>query len=182
MSETVSQRRSVRRPLDLEQLQSDPTSLLAFGADDPVLRKLETRRLHEAGYAAEDIAQAFGFSRPYLYEMWAKLAADGVAALDDKRWGSAPRTRTPECEAQVLRAKALAPQRRDSDLAAEFKLDRSTVYRLLKEHGLQDLHRVLTAAPAPDSASDTPAMSFAPSAGETSTKKGPSKSSPAPRP
>jgi len=62
-------------------------------------------------------------------------------------------------------------------LAAEFKLDRSTVYRLLKEHGLQDLHRVLTAAPAPDSASDSPT---APD--EASAKKGASKSSPAPRP
>ena len=177
MSETMAHRRSERRPLDLEQLQSDPTSLLAFGADDPVLRKLETRRLYQAGYAAEDIAQAFGFSRPYLYELWAKLAADGVAALDDKRWGSAPRTRTSACEAQVLRAKALNPQRHDSDLAAEFKLDRSTVYRLLKEHGLQDLHRVLTAAPAPASASDSPT---APD--EASAKKGASKSSPAPRP
>ncbi len=177
MSETVSQRRSVRRPLDLEQLKSDPTSLLAFGGDDPVLRKLETRRLYEAGYAAEDIAQAFGFSRPYLYELWAKLATDGVAALDDQRWGSAPRTRTPACEAQVLRAKAVAPQRRDSDLAAEFKLDRSTVYRLLKEHGLQDLHRVLTAAPAPDGASGS-----APAPDAAAAKKGALKSSPAPRP
>lgn len=173
MSETIAHRRSERRPLDLEQLKSDPTSLLAFGGDDPVLRKLETRRLYEAGYAAEDIAQAFGFSRPYLYELWAKLATDGVAALDDKRWGSAPRTRTPACEAQVLRAKALAPQRRDSDLAAEFQLDRSTVYRVLKEHGLQDLHRVLTAAPAPD---PVPAPAEAPA------KKGALKSSPAPRP
>jgi len=177
MSETISQRRSERRPLDLEQLKSDPTSLLAFGGDDPVLRKLETRRLYEAGYAAEDIAQAFGFSRPYLYELWAKLATDGVAALDDKRWGSAPRTRTPAGEAQVLRAKALAPQRRDSDLAAEFKLDRSTVYRLLKEHGLQDLHRVLTAAPAPDAVADP-----VPAPDEAPAKKGALKSSPAPRP
>jgi len=177
MSETIAHRRSQRRPLDLEQLKRDPTSLLAFGADDPVLRKLETRRLYEAGYAAEDIAQAFGFSRPYLYELWAKLATAGVAALDDKRWGSAPRTRTPECEAQVLRAKALHAQRSDSDLAAEFKLDRSTVYSLLKEHGLQDLHRVLTLAPAPDSVS---ASTTAPD--EATAKKGAPKSSPAPRP
>ena len=176
MSETIAHRRSERQPLDVEQLKSDPTSLLAFGGDDPVLRKLETRRLYQAGYAAQDLAQAFGFSRPYLYEMWAKLASDGVAALDDKRWGSAPRTRTTAGEAQVLRAKALAPQRRDSDLAAEFKLDRSTVYRLLKEHGLQDLHRVLTATPAPDAAALP-----SPTPDEASAKKGVSKSSPAPR-
>jgi hypothetical protein len=42
-----------------------------------------------------------------------------------------------------LRAKALDPERGDTDLAKEFGMDRSTVYRLLEEHGLQDLHCVL---------------------------------------
>ncbi len=172
------QRRSQRQTIDLEQLKSDPASLLALDVDDPVLRKIETYRLYHVGYAAEDIAQAFGFARPYLYELWADLKAGGVEALVDKRWGSVPRTRTPEREAQVLRAKALHPQRGDADLAAEFDLDRSTVYELLKEHDLQDLHRVLTATPAA-SAGSLPAS---PSAAQTEDKKGGSKSSPAPRP
>jgi DNA-binding IclR family transcriptional regulator len=46
-------------------------------------------------------------------------------------------------EAQVLRAKALHPERSDRELAQEFGMDRSTVYLLLKEHDMQDLHRVL---------------------------------------
>jgi transposase len=136
-------RRSQRQSIDLEQLKNDPASFLSWGIDDPVLGKLETYRLYQAGYAVADIAAAFGLSHGYLYEMWGKFKAEGTAAVVDKRWGAAPRKRTTAREADVLRAKALKPERSDSDLAAEFGLERSTVYRLLKEHGLQDLHRVL---------------------------------------
>jgi transposase len=147
-------RRSKRQTIDLEQLKSDPSSFLSWGIDDPTLQKLETYRLYRAGFAVADIAEAFGFARSYLYEMWAKLKADGVEALVDKRWGSAPRKRTTEREAAVLRAKALNPERGDSDLAKKFGLDRSTIYQLLKEHRLQDLHRVLDSA-APSEAENT---------------------------
>lgn len=157
MSDATPRRCSKRRTIDLEQLKSDPASLLSLGLDDPVLRKLETYRLYQAGYAAEDIAQTFGYTRPYLYELWAALKSGGVEALVDKRWGSVPRTRTPEREAHVLRAKALNPHRGDADLAAEFQMDRSTVYDLLKEHELQDLHHVLTATPTPTAPTATEA-------------------------
>ena len=136
-------RRSQRQRIDLEQLKNDPDSFLSWGIDDPVLHKLETYRLYQADYAVADIAEAFGLSDGYLYEMWGKFKVAGTAALVDKRWGAAPRKRTTEREAEVLRAKALDPERGDSDLASEFGMERSTVYRLLKEHGLQDLHRVL---------------------------------------
>jgi transposase len=136
-------RRSQRQRIDLEQLKNDPDSFLSWGIDDPTLGKLETYRLYQAGYAVADIAEAFGLSAGYLYEMWGKFKAEGTVALVDKRWGAAPRKRTTDREAEVLRAKALHPERGDSDLAVEFGLERSTVYRLLKEHGLQDLHRVL---------------------------------------
>jgi transposase len=136
-------RRSQRQRIDLEQLKNDSDSFLSWGIEDPTLRKLETYRLYQAGYAVADIAAAFGLSHGYLYEMWGKFKAEGTAALVDKRWGAAPRKRTTEREADVLRAKALDPERGDSDLAAEFGMERSTVYRLLKEHKLQDLHRVL---------------------------------------
>ena len=136
-------RRSQRQRIELEQLKSEPNSFLSWGIADPVLEKLETYRLYQAGYAVADIATAFGLSRGYLYELWAKFKAEGTEGLVDKRWGTAPRQRTGEGEAAVLRAKALEPRRSDADLAAEYQMDRSTVYQLLKEHGLQDLHRVL---------------------------------------
>ena len=140
---TEKRRRSQRQTIEPEQLKNDPNSFLSWGIDDPTLHKLETYRLYQAGYAVADIAEAFGFSHGYLYEMWGKFKAEGTQALVDKRWGSAPRKRSNEQEAAVLRAKALHPERRDSDLGQEFGMERSTVYRLLKEHGLQDLHQVI---------------------------------------
>jgi transposase len=142
-------RRSQRQSIELEQLKKEPDSLLSWGIEDPTLRKLETYRLYQAGYAVADIGEAFGISPGYLYEMWGKFKTEGTVALVDKRWGAAPRKRTTEREADVWRAKALHPERGDSDLAAEFGLERSTVYRLLKEHGLQDLHQVLVAESGP---------------------------------
>ncbi len=115
--------------IDLEELKNEPDSFLSWGIEDPTLHKLETYRLYQAGYAVADIAEAFGLSHGYLYEMWGKLKAEGTVGLVDKRWGAGPRKRTTEREADVLRAKALEPERGDSDLAAEFGLERSTVYR-----------------------------------------------------
>ncbi len=137
-------RRSRRRPIDLADLESDPSSFLSWGIEDAALRKLEAYRLYRAGYAVADIALALGFSRGYLYELWSKFTVEGIEALVDKRWGSPSRKRTTEKEAAVLRAKALDPGRGDSDLAQEFGMDRSTIYLLLQEHGLQDLHRVIS--------------------------------------
>ena len=136
-------RRSKRQELSIEELKQDTNSLLSWGIEDEALRKLETYRLYKAGYAVADIGEAFGFARGYLYEMWGKFKEEGTEALVDKRWGTAPRKRTSEVEAEVLRAKALSPERGDSELGKEFGMERSTVYKLLKEHGLQDLHRVL---------------------------------------
>ena len=148
--------RKPRQTIELEQLKNDPDSFLSLRFDDPVLRKLETYRLYRAGFAAADIAKAFGFARSYLYELWGKFEAEGTEAFVDKRWGSAPRKRATEREAAVLRAKAINPQRGDSDLAQEFGMDRSTAYLLLKEHGLQDLHRVLNGSPSEDEETTPP--------------------------
>jgi transposase len=169
-------RRSQRQTIDLEQLKNDPHSFLSWGIEDPTLYKLETYRLYRAGFAVADIADAFGFARGYLYEMWAELQAEGTEALVDKRWGSAPRKRTTKREAAVLRAKALNPQRGDTDLAEEFEMDRSTVYRLLKEHELQDLHRVLDSGEASEGENPSP------QAEACGGEKGGSKSSPVSRP
>lgn len=122
-------------------------SFLGLGITDPLLEKLETYRLYKSGVSPTKIAEDFGFSRPYLYQMWKKLENEGPTALINKNWGSAPRKVTSEVEAQILRAKALNPSSGDASLAKEFGLHRSTVYRLLKEHGLQDLHLVLEGKP-----------------------------------
>jgi transposase len=136
--------RKPRQTIELEELKNDPSSFLQWHFEDAVLRKLETYRLYQCGYAAEDIAQAFGLNRSYLHTLWGKFEEEGVEAFIDKRWGTAPRKRTTEQEAKILRAKAIEPQRGDSDLAKEFGLHRDTVYNLLKEHDLQDLHHVLS--------------------------------------
>ncbi len=115
--------------IDLEELKNEPDSFLSWRIEEPTLRKLETYRLYQAGYTVADIGEAFGLSPGYLYEMWGKFKSKGTVALVDKRWGAAPRKRTTEREADVLRAKAQNPARGGSDLAAEFGLERSTVYR-----------------------------------------------------
>jgi transposase len=160
-------RRNNRQTIELEQLANDPNSFLSWSIDDPALRKLETYRLYQNGeYAVADIAEAFGFSHGYLYEMWGKFEEEGVEAMVDKRWGANPRKRTSTREAEVLRSKALNPEKGDSTLAKEFDMERSTIYRLLKEHGLQDLHQVIAGA-------DKEQETSADSEGEGSEKKGP---------
>jgi len=136
-------RRRKRQAIEMAELRKDAASLLSWGKEDPTLVKLETYRLYEAGYTAADISEAFGISREHLHKMWKKFDAEGTAGLLDKRSGSEPRKRTVEKEREVLRAKALAPAVGDSELGRRFGMDRSTVYKLLKEHGLQDLHQVL---------------------------------------
>ena len=161
-------RRSRRQTIDLEQLKQDPHSFLALNPDDEVLRKLEMFRLYQAGYAPEDIMTAFGYAgRTYFYQLFNRFQEGGVEALIDRRGGSEHRKRTPELEAQLIRSKALNPQLGDTELGRRFGLDRSTVYELLREHGIQDLHRVITDQPP------------SPDADDHGGEKGGSKSSPA---
>lgn len=129
--------------IDIKKLIVDPASFLALLPDDPVLRKLETYRLYRTGVSATEIADAFGFTRPYLYEMWREFEQCGVIALIKKNWGARPRKLTTELEAAIIRAKAIAPHRSDADLGEEFGVSRPSVYRLLKEHGIQDLHKII---------------------------------------
>jgi len=106
-----------RQSIELEALKQNPNSLLSWGINDSTLYKLETYRLYQAGFAVTDIAEKFGFSRTYLYELWNKFQSEGIVALVDKRWGTAPRKRTTQKEAAILRAKAINPKRGDSDLS-----------------------------------------------------------------
>ncbi len=166
--EKTKRRRRQRQSIDLNQLKGDPNSFLSWGIEDVALRKLETYRLYQVGYTAADIAEAFGMSREYLYQLWREFKAEGTVRMVNKHWGSEPRKRTSEVERQVLRNKAMEPELGDSELGHRFGLDRTTVYHLLKEHGLQDLHRVLN---------DNEETESTPSEKEDGEKKG-SKSSP----
>lgn len=166
-------RRRQRQDIAIEDLKTDPNSLLSWGIEDPALRKLETYRLYQAGHAAADIAVAFELSREHLYEIWAKFEKEGTTALVDKRWGAEPRKLTSETEREILRKKALNPHLSDSKLGETFGVDRTTIYHLLKEHGLQDLHRVLADSAGPASEPDEP---------EGDEGKKTLKSSPAPKP
>ena len=141
-------RRRNRQSIEIAALKKDPRSLLSWGKADATLEKLETYRLYEVGYAAADISEAFGISREHLHKMWRKFESEGTAGLLDKRRGSEPRKRTVEKEREVLRAKAVEPELGESELGRRFGMDRSTVYKLLKEHGLQDLHQVLNGGEA----------------------------------
>lgn len=128
--------------INLEQIKNDPSSFLSLRPEDPILRKLESYRLYRAGYSVVGIAKAFNFTRPYLYELWSKFETEGAIAFIKKNWGASARKLTTKREAAIIRAKALNPEKSDQDLAQEFDVERTSVYRLLKEHGIQDLHRV----------------------------------------
>ncbi len=129
--------------INLTELQDDPASFLSLRPDDPVLRKLETYRLYKAGVPVAEIARSFGFKRQYLYQLWRQIETDGATAVVNKNWGAAPRKLTSEAESAIIRAKAVNPHRSDTDLAEEFGVSRVSVYRLLKEHGIQDLHKII---------------------------------------
>lgn len=134
---------STNSPIDLEQLRNDPASFLYWRFDDPVLRKLETYRLYRLGYSVTEITRAFEFARNYPYQMWEQFEVEGTSAFYKKNCGSTARKVTQEFEAALIRAKAIDPERSDADLAEEFQVHRTTVYRTLKEHGIQDLHKII---------------------------------------
>lgn len=130
--------------IDIEQLKRDPTSFLSLGIeDDPVLIKLEAYRLHKAGYEVAEIVKAFGYTRQHWHALWGRLKREGTKAFNNKNCGSVARKRTTKTEAAVIRAKALSPEKSDDDLGKEFGMERTTIYRLLKEHGIQDLHKAI---------------------------------------
>lgn len=134
---------TTNKRIDINQLQNDSSSFLSLRPEDPVLQKLETYRLYKNGVTVKVIADAFNFSRPYLHQMWRDFEQEGVIAMVNKNWGAEPRRITKEVEAKIIRAKAIKPQRSDADLSREFGLSRTSVYRLLKEHGIQDLHKFI---------------------------------------
>ena len=142
----VEPRRGGRKriPIPLQALKEDGNSFLCLG-EEPLLRRLEMVRLWQQGYSMGAIGEALGYSPQGVWAVVQRFKADGVDGLMEKRGGAYHSKVTPEMERDILRSKALNPELGDAELAARFGLNRITIYHLLKEHGLQDLHRVVTA-------------------------------------
>jgi hypothetical protein len=99
------ERQSPKQPIDLESLKWDPTSLLILDPDDETLRKLEMLRLHNAGYAVDEITEAFGCSRSDFFKLEAQFEAGGVQALVEPLEKSEPPP-TPEIDQESLAERA----------------------------------------------------------------------------
>lgn len=94
----------------------------------------------EAGRPVAHVAAEMGVSRPTAYKWWRRWQSDGVDGLVDRssRPRSCPHQTPPEVEAQVLelrRELKRGPQR----LAPLVGLPASTIYRVLKRHGMNRL-------------------------------------------
>jgi transposase len=140
----VGQRRGGRKraTIPVQTLKEDGNSFLCLG-EEPLLRRLEMVRLWQQGYSMGAIGEAVGYSPQGVWAVVQRFKADGVDGLMEKRGGAYHSKVTPEMERDILRCKALNPALGDAELAARFGLNRITIYNLLKEHGLQDLHRVV---------------------------------------
>lgn len=131
-----------RAKIPLKTLKEEGGSFLGLG-EEPLLRRLEMVRLFRQGYSLGSIGEAFGYSPQGVWAIVQRFKEEGVEGLIEKRGGPYHSKVTPDLEREILRHKALHPQQGDAELAARFGLNRITIYNLLKEHGLQDLHRVI---------------------------------------
>jgi hypothetical protein len=95
------ERQRPKQPIDLESLKWDPSSFLVLNPEDEVLRKLEMLRLHNAGYAVDEIIEVFGCSRSHFLKLEAQFKEGGVQALIE-RPEKAEAPPTPEIDQEAL--------------------------------------------------------------------------------
>jgi len=103
------ERQRPEQPIDLESLKWNPNSFLALNPDDEVLRKLEMLRLRHAGYAVDEITDAFGCSRSYFLKLEAQFEEGGVQALIERPEKAEPHP--PALEVEETLADQIAPKR-----------------------------------------------------------------------
>ena len=94
----------------------------------------------EAGRAVAHVAAEMGVSRPTAYKWWRRWRAEGTNGLVDRssRPRSCPHQTPPEIEVQILelrQALKMGPAR----LAGMVGLPASTIYRVLRRHGMNRL-------------------------------------------
>jgi hypothetical protein len=105
VSPMSKERQRPEQPIDLESLIWDPNSFLVLNPDDETLRKLEMLRLRNAGYAVDEITEAFGCSRSYFLKLEAQFKEGGVQALVEPL-EKAELPPTPEIDQETLAERA----------------------------------------------------------------------------
>jgi transposase InsO family protein len=109
----------------------------------PIGRKLLVDRITRQGYPVARAAEMQGVSRSCAYHWLRRWRAEGEAGLEDRscRPHRSPRRLDPELEARILAARArlnLGPHQ----LGWRLGLPRSTVYAVLRRHGVNRLDRI----------------------------------------
>ena len=93
-----------------------------------------------SGRPVAHVAAEMGVSRPTAYKWWRRFQDEGVEGLVDRssRPRSCPHQTSPELEAQVLELRQ-ALKRGPARLAPLVGLPSSTIYRILRRHGMNRL-------------------------------------------
>ena len=115
----------------------------ARGKLTPVGRKLLVERITKQGYPVARAAEMQGVSRSCAYHWLRRFRAEGEAGLEDRscRPHRSPRRLDAEVEARILAARArfnLGPHQ----LGWRLGIPRSTVYAVLRRHGVNRLDRI----------------------------------------
>lgn len=94
----------------------------------------------ESGRAVAHVAAEMGVSRPTAYKWWRRWRDEGIEGLADRssRPYSCPHQTPPEVEAQVIELRRELKQG-PARLAGRVGLPASTIYRILRRHGLHRL-------------------------------------------
>lgn len=107
----------------------------------PLGRRTLVERILIEGRPVAQVAAEMGVSRQSAYKWLGRFTAEGEAGLQDRssRPHSSPRRTSPEVEQRVVevrKTRAWGPQR----ISHALGLAASTVYAILKRHGLNCLH------------------------------------------
>jgi transposase InsO family protein len=109
----------------------------------PLGRRLLVDRVMVFGWTAAEAATAAGVSRATCYKWLHRFREEGPAGLEDRssRPHQCPHALAPRAQREILRARRRS-KRGPHWLAAELGLPRSTVYGVLRRHGVSRLSHV----------------------------------------
>ena len=109
----------------------------------PFGRRLLVDRVLVLGWAPAEAAKAVGVSRATCYKWLRRYRDEGPAGLEERssRPRSCPHALTPKAEREILRARRKT-KHGPHWLAAELGRPRSTIYGVLRRHGMGQLSRL----------------------------------------